>query len=261
LPGRERQCLDFIIRRTYGWQKKEAEIPIKDFVSATGIGKTHVSSALKSLRRKRLIVTKNGNTEIKTGKNSGRSILTYSFNKYFEQWAGLCVTENGNIACVTENGNTKLPKTVTQNTENGNTKDFAPIIVKDNIKTIKDKLHTSKKNGVKKTAKKSNDFYKKKALAVLKYFNKMKGSKYRDHAKISARLKDGGTVKDCILIINNKFADEYFQENPRFLNPTTLFRKSHWDKYLNDIPVRKISKSTRTQYNNARVSEDWLNGK
>jgi len=256
LPGRERQCLDLIIRRTYGWQKKEAEISIDDFVSATGIGKTHVSAALKSLRKKRVIVTKNGNTKIKTGKNSGRNVLTYSFNKYFKQWRGACVTENGNTACVTENGNTKLPKTVTQITENGNTKDFTPIIVKDSIKTIKDKLHISKKV----VGKKSNNFHKKKALAVLRYLNKKKGSKYRDYTKILDRLKSGVTVRECITIINNKFCDEYFQKNPRFLNPSTLFRKSHWDKYLNDLPVQKISRSEQTQYKNAQVSEEWLNG-
>jgi uncharacterized phage protein (TIGR02220 family) len=79
----------------------------------------------------------------------------------------------------------------------------------------------------------------KKASGVLRYFNRKKKSKYRDATPIVARLKEGCTMQECLTVIDNKFEDDYFKENPRFLNPTTLFRKSHWDKYLNDTPPEK----------------------
>ena len=113
MPGNVRQCLDYIIRMTYGWRRKEAEIPIMDFVSATGLKKPHISRALKSLKLSEMvIVTKNGN-------NLDKRLLTYSFNKYFEQWKPI-VTNYGNKKVVTKNGNNKLPETVTNLTKNGN---------------------------------------------------------------------------------------------------------------------------------------------
>ncbi len=80
------------------------------------------------------------------------------------------------------------------------------------------------------------------ALTVLSYLNEKTGRKYRDTSHIAARLKDGGTVDDCRKIINNKLKDPFFIENPKHLNPVTLFRKSHWDTYLNETQgVKKSS--------------------
>jgi len=115
LPGNERQCLDYIIRRTYGWQKRSAQIPINDFVSATGILKTHVSRCLKALKlRKMIIVTKNGNY----------NYLTYEFNKYFNKWITdispktqlpkmVTMSDQKWSQLVTRNGNNQLPEMVT----------------------------------------------------------------------------------------------------------------------------------------------------
>jgi uncharacterized phage protein (TIGR02220 family) len=72
------------------------------------------------------------------------------------------------------------------------------------------------------------------ALKVLSYLNEKTGKRYRDASFIEARLKDGGTIDDCKRIINTKLKDSYFRENPKFLNPKTLFRPSHWDTYLNE---------------------------
>ncbi|MHB9098538.1 MAG: conserved phage C-terminal domain-containing protein, partial [Syntrophales bacterium] len=51
------------------------------------------------------------------------------------------------------------------------------------------------------------------------------------------RLKDGGSLADCRKIIDTKMQDPYFQANPKYLNPRTLFRSSHWDLYLNEDPL------------------------
>lgn len=104
MPGNVRQCLDYIIRMTYGWQRKEAEIPLKDFMAATGMKKPHVSRALKVLGVSKMVtVTTNGNSKP----------VTYSFNKYFEQWEPL-VTNFGNQKRVTTIGNEVLPRVATK---------------------------------------------------------------------------------------------------------------------------------------------------
>ena len=75
---------------------------------------------------------------------------------------------------------------------------------------------------------------KKKAEEVLAYLNEKKGSRYQRTDEIIARLKDGGTVEECKKSIDIKSQDPHFIENPQHLNPQTLFRKKHWDKYLNE---------------------------
>jgi uncharacterized phage protein (TIGR02220 family) len=93
-------------------------------------------------------------------------------------------------------------------------------------------------NGHKQKQYKKN-IYSRNALEVLSYLNSKTGRRYRDASYIEARLKDGGTLEDCIRIIDAKLKDPFFIENPRHLNPITLFRKTHWDKYLNEPEVKQ----------------------
>ena len=80
--------------------------------------------------------------------------------------------------------------------------------------------------------------YGERAQQVLDYLNLKLDKNYRKNDEIIFRLKDGYTVKDCNTIIDNKIQDPYFIKNPRYLNPVTLFRQSHFDVYLNDIPPK-----------------------
>jgi len=130
LPGRQRRCLDFVIRMTYGWQRKKWPIPICEFVSATGILRAHVISSLTILKNKRLI-----NRE----KIPGKRNMVYTFNKYFIEWEGYESTENGTyrFVKVTENGTFKVPKTVLLGTENGTSSEATPITSKNILKTVK----------------------------------------------------------------------------------------------------------------------------
>ena len=96
IPGEARQCLDFILRKTYGFNKKEDRIPISQFVAGTGIIKQHIKRNLDKLLEMGL-VTNNG--------------YNYSFNKNYSQWRRVpkkvTVTNNGNA--VTNNGYKKEP--------------------------------------------------------------------------------------------------------------------------------------------------------
>lgn len=113
IPGEERQVLDVIIRKTYGWNKKEDAISLSQFVEMTGMNKPHIVMAIKGLLLKKvIIVTKNGNAPAKV----------YRFNKNYDEWIALPkkVILPKTVISVTKNGKTSLPKTVP--TKDTNTK-------------------------------------------------------------------------------------------------------------------------------------------
>jgi len=75
IPGEERQCLDFIIRKTYGYNKKEDIISNSQFVAATGMKKGNVSRAVKNLISKNIVI-----------KSDNKYVPTYRFNKNYKTW-------------------------------------------------------------------------------------------------------------------------------------------------------------------------------
>ena len=74
---REVKCLLFLIRQTYGFQRKSDTISYEQFADATGINRRHVISTMQSL------VAKNVVTSVSSG---NRRPQTWAFNKYIEQW-------------------------------------------------------------------------------------------------------------------------------------------------------------------------------
>ena len=93
IPGEERQVLDVIIRKTYGWNKCEDAISLSQFVSMTGINKPCVIRAIRGLLSKKIIqVIKKDNEPVKL----------YKFNKDYHQWQPLSkdnVIEKDNRRC------------------------------------------------------------------------------------------------------------------------------------------------------------------
>jgi uncharacterized phage protein (TIGR02220 family) len=73
--------------------------------------------------------------------------------------------------------------------------------------------------------------------SILSYLNSKTGRKYRNTKEILPRLGEGRKLEDFIKIIDTKILDPYFLEHPHYLNPSTLFRKSHFDNYLNQRPA------------------------
>lgn len=72
--------------------------------------------------------------------------------------------------------------------------------------------------------------------SVLSYLNLKTGKRYRNNKEILARLRDGYTEEQLKGIVDVKVCDPYFMENSQYLNPVTLFRKSHIDNYINQKP-------------------------
>lgn len=75
IPGEQMQCLLFIIRKTYGYNKKWDAISGSQFVKATGLKKQSVHRAVKELVDKNIV-----------SKNVDGFIIKYCFNKNYKTW-------------------------------------------------------------------------------------------------------------------------------------------------------------------------------
>lgn len=79
------------------------------------------------------------------------------------------------------------------------------------------------------------------AKKLIEFLNEISGRKFTIKANIDyviPRLKDGYTFEQCKSVIEKKWRDPDF--NPKYFCPETLFRKSKFEKYLNeDIGKKK----------------------
>ena len=77
IPGEARQMLDFIIRKTYGYNKKEDRISTSQFAQATGMKHNAIHKNRRKLIEMNVItVSQKGHSQI----------LTYSIQKNYEKW-------------------------------------------------------------------------------------------------------------------------------------------------------------------------------
>lgn len=95
IPGEARQVLDFILRKTYGWQKKIDEIALSKFVEGTGLSRPHICNSIQKLLKMKLIITEKGNEN-----------TSYGIQKDFEKWIPL----PKKVTIITEKGNESLLK-------------------------------------------------------------------------------------------------------------------------------------------------------
>lgn len=79
LPGQEWQILFVLLRKTWGWKKKEDRIALSQFSQLTGIDRRKCHTLLKSLIKKKLV--KKTVTYIEDRKH-----ISYGFNKNYEIW-------------------------------------------------------------------------------------------------------------------------------------------------------------------------------
>jgi len=71
------QCFWVVIRKTYAWHKKWDKISYSQFAKSTDINEKQVSSALKELKSRKIILT--------SKQGVGRTV-SYCFNKNYEEW-------------------------------------------------------------------------------------------------------------------------------------------------------------------------------
>lgn len=114
ISGVERQILDCILRKTYGWGKCEDAISLSQFAVMTGVKKPNIERAINGLLSKKII------TIIK---NDNDGINVYRFVKDFSKWAPLPkkITLSKMIKNVIKNDNLPLSKMIP--TKDTNTKE------------------------------------------------------------------------------------------------------------------------------------------
>lgn len=78
MPGEARQVFDFIIRKTYGFNKKRDAIPLSQFEKGTGLIRPNICRGIKTLEEMNLIFRHKG--------KSVRQVTEYEINKKFETW-------------------------------------------------------------------------------------------------------------------------------------------------------------------------------
>jgi phage replication O-like protein O len=92
IPGEQMQCLFFVLRKTYGFNKKTDKISLSQFVKATGINRRGVARAVMALQQKNIIHIKKGGVKNDTIKTS-----EYTFNKRFWTWKDSVKKDTGSV--------------------------------------------------------------------------------------------------------------------------------------------------------------------
>lgn len=107
ISGEAYQVLNVILRKTYGFNKKEDAISLSQFTNATGLSKTTLCKVIKKLEDMKLI-----------NKTVGSVANVYSFNKNSDSWKPLPkrVTLPKKEIIITHKGNNHYPKEDIQKT-------------------------------------------------------------------------------------------------------------------------------------------------
>lgn len=77
LNGSEFRCLWFLLRKTYGFQKKEDDISYSQFSEGTKLDRRNVMRSLEKMVQRGIVYRR---------ENGNNRPQTWGFNKYFEQW-------------------------------------------------------------------------------------------------------------------------------------------------------------------------------
>lgn len=242
IPGEARQCLDFIIRKTYGFNKKEDWIALSQFVKSTGLRKPTVQRALKKL----LIM----NTIIKKDNGLG---VTYGLQKDCDQWKPL--PKKITVIIKDNKGLQKeYPRDSKKSTGGGLQKDNEG----DSKKIIRgdSKKDTTKDYITKDNITKDIPFFE-----IIENLNKVISKNFKPttevyKAKIRARWKDGYRLDDFIYV-NMVKAQEWLNDSDmkKHLNPETLYgNKFH--KYRQQEP--KLTNLSPKMEANAKACVEWV---
>ncbi len=87
IPGQARQVLDVILRKTYGWHKKEDHISLSQFEIATGLKRSNVCQSIKFLEKINIIYRGSPQKHTtQSPKTYYQNIQVYGFQKDFEKW-------------------------------------------------------------------------------------------------------------------------------------------------------------------------------
>ena len=248
INGEARQVLDFILRKTYGFQKKVDTISLSQFYEMTGINRPCIIRAIHKLESMNLIIKK----------DNGKSV-SYGFNKIYSTWRPLSkkitplskkITQSikhvDNIAFTEE-------KSIIQKDNEDNS-----IIQKDNSIIQKDNKRYPKRYIQKKKETIQKKYIYSPAMQdIVSFLNEKAKTAYRATTKktqslIKARLNEGFTIDDFKKVIEKK--TRQWLDHPdmaKYLRPETLFG-TKFESYLNEkiLPSLPENKPRRCVYDN-----------
>lgn len=137
VPGELRQVLDFVIRKTYGFNKKGDNISNSQIINMSGLSKGNVSRALSKLITHKLVIKADNFTKGK---------MLY-FNKNYDEWVSFVIkTDNSK----------KLSKRITKVIRSDNKKLSEVRDTKDNKRNSKDILRDKSRRVAKKEKTEEN---------------------------------------------------------------------------------------------------------
>ncbi|KRM93540.1 hypothetical protein FC56_GL000253 [Lentilactobacillus senioris DSM 24302 = JCM 17472] len=121
---------------------------------------------------------------------------------------------------------------------------------KQELKELREVEESKKKDIVEQPPEPDPETQKRNAITqqVIDYLNKQTGKGFSGKSKdarklISGRLSEGRTLEDFKTVIDNKVEDWLNDdEMVKYLQPSTLFRPSNFEKYLNQKPVNSTEK-------------------
>jgi len=122
LSPKQGRCMWFLLRRTYGWGKKDAEIGSQEWMDGTGLDKSHVYKAIRQLMDRNM-VARNGHK--------------YSLNKHHMQWREVARTRHR------KSGGQFTPPISGQNTPQNDQK----VVARTRHPTYKENLLKEKRKG------------------------------------------------------------------------------------------------------------------
>jgi len=89
MSGSEMRLFLFLVRATYGYRRKEAEITVEEIKSATGLPRASLYRVRDELVRRRMV----------SFEEVGRGAAIYRINKDWEQWeADVCLTDETSLS-------------------------------------------------------------------------------------------------------------------------------------------------------------------
>lgn len=138
-PSGERRVLDVVLRKTYGYSKKEDQIAFVQFIEMTGLSRRAIIYSLQNLQAKGVINVSRQRNAIQNDPN------TYSFNKNYERWvvqnSAPSVESNRKQA---KRRSAKLRKRVVQNSVGG--AKLIPKVVQNSVEKVKSFAPTKTKS-------------------------------------------------------------------------------------------------------------------
>jgi len=270
IPGEARQVLDVIIRKTYGFHKKEDWISLKTFCNSTMLSKPAVCRAINNLRLKNIIKTyKLGvYTIFSINKNYitwSKAILKYDREEIFKRDNYTCIwckkrfnsknLEVDHIVPLVEGGSNKEKNLATSCSECNKRRgmESAGINKKvtvtellqlqkkgvSNLRPTKEKDISSFKNNnskkkdiaSKKKAKKSNGYVY--TIVFKKFWAEYPNKKEKDVAfGVFKNLKKEEQEQVVIAARNYRIETAKKEQDKEFIkHPATFLRKNRWKDY------------------------------